>query len=161
MSKTKIKTNIIKSICMNWGNKILLVFLVFAAGIFYMVYRSMHVNYELVSKEYYKDEIRYQDIIDASKRASALSKKIEIRQNGDVITVQWPDEMKNEKVTGVMWFYCAADEAKDRHISLQLDQHGAQQIAKQKLVPGSYIVKLDWTCKNTRYYSEEPLTILQ
>jgi len=146
---------------MNWGNKILLVFLVFAAGIFYLVYRSMHVNYELVSKEYYKDEIRYQDIIDASKRASALSKKIEVSESGDIIAVQLPDEMKKEKVTGVMWFYCAADERKDRRISMQPDEHGAQQITKTGFAAGSYVVKFDWTSKNMRYYAEEPLTILQ
>jgi hypothetical protein len=146
---------------MNWGNKILLVFLVFAAGIFYLVYRSMHVNYELVSKEYYKDEIRYQDIIYASQRANTLSRKIEIRQSANVIAVQLPDEMKDEKVTGVMWFYCAADETKDRRISMQPDQRGAQEITKQKFLPGSYVVKFDWTSKNTRYYAEEPLTILQ
>jgi len=146
---------------MNWGNKILLVFLVFATGIFYLVYRSMHVNYELVSKEYYKDEIRYQEIIDASKRADELSKKIEINQMGNVIAVQLPDEMKNEKVAGVMWFYCAADEKKDRRIAMQLDEHGAQEIAKEKFLPGSYVVKFDWTSKSTRYYAEEPLTIIQ
>src|SRR5215472_4734283 len=136
MSKTKIRTKIIKTICMNWGNKILLVFIVFATGIFYLVYRSMHVNYELVSKEYYKDEIRYQDIIDASKRANGLSKKIQISQTSNVIAVQLPDEMKNEKVTGIMWFYCAADEKKDRRIDIQLDQHAAQQIPKEKILPG-------------------------
>ena len=146
---------------MNWGNKILLVFLVFATGIFYLVYRSMHVNYELVSKEYYKDEIRYQEIIDASKRADELGKKIEINQTGNVIAVQLPDEMKNEKVAGVMWFYCAADEKKDRRIAMQLDEHGAQEIAKEKFLPGSYVVKFDWTSKSTRYYAEEPLTIIQ
>ena len=146
---------------MNWGTRILLVFLLFATGIFYLVYRSMHVNYELVSKEYYKDEIRYQDVIDASKRASALSKQIAITQSAGVIAVQLPDEMKNEKVIGTMWFYCAADETKDRHISLQLDQYGAQQISRQNFVPGNYLVKVDWTSNNTRYYAEEPLTISQ
>jgi hypothetical protein len=161
MNKTKIKKNIIKTTCMSWGNRILLVFLVFATGISYLVYRSMHVNYELVSKEYYKDEIRYQEVIDASKRASALSKQIAITQSDGVIAVQLPDEMKNEKVTGVMWFYCAADETKDRHISLQLDQHGAQQISRQNVLPGNYVVKFDWTSNNKRYYSEQPLTISQ
>src|SRR5262249_54016922 len=101
-----------------------------------------------------------QDIIDASRRASALSKKIEITESGDLIAVQLPDEMKNEKVTGVIWFYCAADETKDRRISLQLDQNGEQQIAKQKFAPGNYIAKFDWKSKNTRYYAEQPLTIL-
>jgi hypothetical protein len=146
---------------MNWGNKLLLGFLVFAAGIFYLVYRSMHVNYELVSKEYYKDEIRYQDIIDASKRANTLGKKIEISQNADVIAVQLPDEMKSEKVIGTMLFYCAADEKRDRRIPMELDECGAQQITKARFLPGNYVVKFDWTSKNARYYAEQPLTILQ
>jgi hypothetical protein len=145
---------------MNWGHKLLLVFLVFATGIFYLVYRSMHVNYELVTKEYYKDEIHYQDIIDATTRASELGRKIEISQKGRVISVQLPDEMRNQKVIGVMWFYCAADEKKDRHIPMQLDQNATQQITREKFLPGSYIVKFDWNSNETRYYSEQPLTIL-
>lgn len=139
----------------------MLVFLIFAAGIFYLVYRSMHVNYELVSKEYYKDEIHYQDVIDASNRARELGKKIEVIQKGDVIFVQLPDEMKNQKVTGDMWFYCAADEKRDRHISLEPDRNARQQISRQKFLPGDYTVKFNWSSNHTHYYSEEPLTIVQ
>ena len=145
---------------MNWGHKLLLVFLVFAAGIFYLVYRSMHVNYELVSKEYYKDEIHYQDIIDATTHASELGKKIQVAQKGGVIFVQLPDEMKDQKVTGEMWFYCADDEKRDRHISINVDQNAAQEISLQKFLPGSYVVKFNWKSNNTHYYSEETLTIL-
>ena len=144
---------------MNWGNKLLLVFLVFAAGMFYLVYRSMHVNYQLVSKEYYKDELRYQDVIDGTNRANALSSKIQISQNDELIFVQLPNEMKNEKITGEIWFYCAADEKKDRHISMKLNKEAAQQLTKKSFLPGSYIVKFNWNSGNQHYYSEQPLTI--
>ena len=41
---------------MSWGNKLLVAFIVFAAGMFYLVYRSVNTNYELVEKDYYKSE---------------------------------------------------------------------------------------------------------
>lgn len=145
---------------MNWGHKLLLVFFVFAVGMFYLVYRSMHVNYELVSKEYYRDEIHYQDVIDASRRADALSGKIDISQTGNSIRLQLPTEMKNENVTGRIWFYCASDEKRDRHISLTPDEQAVQIISKQKFLPGEYIVKVDWQNKKVSYHTEQPLTIL-
>ena len=145
---------------MNWGNKLLLVFGVFAAGMFFLVYKSMHTNYELVSKEYYKDELRYQDVIDGTKSANALSSKVKIAQQNETINVQLPDEMKNGKVSGNIWFYCASDATKDRHIPIELDAEAFQQINKKIFLPGNYIVKFDWTNKNIHYYSEETLTIL-
>ena len=145
---------------MNWGNKLLLTFIVFALGISYLVYRSMNVNYELVSKEYYKDELRYQDVIDAVKRANALSSGVQMNQDNANIVVQLPKEMLNEKVKGEIWFYCASNEKKDRHISLELNNSAQQQISKKILMPGSYSVRFDWEAHNLHYHSEEPLTIL-
>jgi len=94
---------------MNWGQKMLISFIVFAMGIVYLAYRCMQVNTALVTKEYYKDELKYQDVIDGTKMANALSGKIELIQNGESISVQLPAEMKNEKVSGNIWFYCASD----------------------------------------------------
>ena len=40
---------------MNWGNKLMLVFIVFALLIGTLVYKSINTKYDLVSKDYYKD----------------------------------------------------------------------------------------------------------
>jgi hypothetical protein len=119
----------------------------------------MHVNYELVSREYYKDELSYQEVIDATNRAGTLSGKIQLSQKNDSILVQMPPEMKNEKVTGSMWFYCASDEKRDRHISIGLNTDASQQINKKTFLSGSYIVKFDWESNHKHYHSEEPITI--
>jgi len=145
---------------MNWGHKLILVFVVFASGMFYLAYRSMHINTDLVTKEYYKDELRYQDVIDGTKSANALSSKVHILQQNEIITIQLPGEMKNGKVSGNIWFYCAADAKKDRHIAIELTNEALQLISKKIFLPGIYTVKLNWTSNNKHYYSEEPFTIL-
>ena len=145
---------------MNWGQKLIIVFIVFAIGMIYLVYRCIHVNTDLVTKEYYKDELKYQDVIDGTRMANALSEKVQLNQDNEAITVQLPDEMKNERVSGIIWFYCAADAKKDRHISIEMDADAMQQISKKVLRPGSYTVKLNWKSNNKNYYTEQTFTIL-
>jgi len=145
---------------MIWGNKLLLAFVVFACGIFYLVYRAMHVETELVSTEYYKDELKYQQVIDGTKTANGLSERVQITQQDESILVKMPPEMKNEKVSGNIWFYCASDEKKDKHVVIELNSEAVQQIDKKNFQPGNYTVKFDWENNNKHYYSEEPLTIL-
>jgi nitrogen fixation protein FixH len=145
---------------MNWGQKMLTVFIVFAAGMIYLVYRCMHVNTALVTKEYYKEELKYQDIIEGTKMANALREKVQLVQDGDVITVQLPVEMKNEKISGNIWFYCAADVKKDRHVSIETNPEAMQRIDKKILLPGLYTVKFDWNSNKKHYHAEQTFTIL-
>jgi len=145
---------------MTWGQKLIGVFMVFAAGMIYMVYRCMHVNTDLVSKEYYKDELKYQDIIDGTTTANALSGPVQLIQQDEMITVQLPAEMKNEKVLGNIWFYCAADANKDRHIPIATNRDAVQQINRKMLLPGMYTVKFDCMSNNKHYYAEQRFTIL-
>lgn len=137
-----------------------MVFIVFAIGMIYLVYRCIHVNTDLVTKEYYKDELKYQDVIDGTRMANALSGRVQLNQDNEAITIQLPGEMKNERVSGKIWFYCAADAKKDRHISLAMDADAMQQISKKVLQPGSYTVKLNWKSNNKNYYTEQTFTIL-
>jgi hypothetical protein len=145
---------------MNWGQKLIMVFVVFASGMIYLAYRCMHVSTELVSKEYYKDELRYQDVIDATRTANALSERVKLIQHDGAITIQLPAEMKNQKVAGTIWFYCASDATLDRHIRVDINSQTCQQINKTLLSPGFYTVKFDWTSNNKHYYTEQSLTIL-
>lgn len=144
---------------MNWGQKLIIVFILFATGMGYLVYRCMHIDTELVTKEYYKEELRFQDVIDGTKAAYALKGKIQLAQQDQVITVQLPGEMKNKKVTGTIWFYCASDSKKDRHIPIETNSDARQQISKGIFSPGDYTVKFAWMCDDKHYYTEQPFRI--
>lgn len=144
---------------MNFGNKLLLVFAAFAAMMIYMVYRCVAIPVDLVSKEYYKDEIAYQQVIDGTNNANALSAAVKLVHLDGAIKIQFPNEMKHQDIKGTVYFYCAANDHKDKHFPLSPNQDGEQQIITSQLKKGNYTVKIDWLNKGNHYYNEQPITI--
>lgn len=145
---------------MNWGNRLILVFIVFFAGMGYLVYRSMNTNYELVESDYYKQELRYQQVIDDHNSASALSAPVNIEKKDGGLLLQFPDEMKSKTLTGELYFYCAYDSKKDKRISLQADSNAQQLIPAGSILPGSYTVKIKWSNGEKSYYAEQNFSLL-
>ena len=143
---------------MNWGNKLVIAFLLFAGLMFTLVYKAVNTKFELVSKEYYKDELRYQDKIDGISNANKLSNVL-ITQNDSQLTVELPKEMKGIRCDGEIWLYCSNDEHKDKKITLQIDSSGKQIIQKNTLAKGKYQCKLNWKSTGNLYYHEQNLII--
>jgi nitrogen fixation protein FixH len=142
----------------SWGTKLTLVFSVFACLILYMVYRCSIVPVNLVTSEYYKDELVYQQVIDGTQNANGLSSGVTLQKNGTDVIIHLPDEMKLQQVTGTVFFYCASNAGNDKKISLQTGD-ATQVIAANKLAPGSYRVKITWQAGNKHYYNEQAFKI--
>ena len=150
----------IKIYFMSWGNKLLLVFIAFAGGLSYMAYRCMQSPVELVAKEYYRDELAYQNVINGTNNANALSRNISIYQEAAKVIIEFPPEMQDRPLKGNILFYCASNESKDRNIKLNLVSGGKLELDKNQLAPGQYIVKITWNTHHTDYYSEKVFTII-
>jgi hypothetical protein len=144
---------------MNWGNKLLLVFALFGGGISYMVYRCMQTPVDLVSKDYYKDELTYQYVIDGAHRAAALSAQPLLSAIPAGVHIQLPPEMKRHSLSGRIRFYCAADAGRDRDIVLAPGPDGSQTIPKETLLPGQYTVSISWETGGTNYFSQQALNL--
>ncbi|WP_207515683.1 FixH family protein [Longitalea luteola] len=143
----------------NWGHKLTLGFLAFAGMIVYMVIQSMQTHYDLVSKEYYKDELQYQQVIDGAYRANQLSTRTSITRTNDQLIIQLPGEMQQQAVTGSILFYCADDSKKDKIIALQVNEQAIQVINSRSFIPGRYTARVKWQANGTSYYTEVPVTI--
>jgi hypothetical protein len=139
---------------MNWGNKLLTTFIVFGAGMSFLVYKAVTTRFDLVSKEYYKDELAYQQVIDGSNKANALTEQVSISRDENFITIQLPKELNGQTVNGKVWFYCAADASKDRKFDLKPGSDGKQLLELNKFYPVNYKVKIDWESNGEHYYSE-------
>lgn len=144
---------------MNWGNKLLLAFIVFGAGMFYLVYRSVNTDYQLVEKEYYKSELRYQQVIDGASRANALDSPVELVNIDGTIRMQLPPEMKSKEVTGNLWFYCAYNEKNDKKVVMDVNEQAMQEFQPGFISPGNYTVKINWNADGKTYYAEKSLTV--
>lgn len=144
---------------MNWGYKMTAVFIVFAFMISYLVYRAMNVNFELVDKEYYKNELKYQEVIDGSENANALKFSPVLKQSGQQISITMPIDSTTKTVQGSAYFYCAYNQSKDRKFQLHPDRNGNQEF-NQRIDPGTYTVKIKWCSDGRNFYTEQQLTVL-
>ena len=139
---------------LNWGHKLTLGFVLFAGMILYLVFQSMQTRYDLVSKEYYKDELQYQQVIDGTNRANSLSSRATVTQSGNNIIISLPNEMQQTTVLGNALFYCADNALKDKKVPLQVNAGAEQTIDSREFVPGNYTVKLSWESNGKQYYTE-------
>lgn len=144
---------------LNWGHKLTIFICAFAGMIMVLVYKATQTNFDLVTKEYYKDELVYQQVIDGTTRANNLSEKPSVSREGTNITLQMPAEMRGLAVTGNVWFYNAADAKRDIKLPLALNSKGQQQISSRLVLPGKYTVKFNWTAGQHQYYSETTIDL--
>lgn len=140
---------------MSWGNKLLLVFIAFGGLMFFMVYNSMNTHFDLVTKEYYKEELAYQGIIDGRDNARKLNGKLSLTEQDSHLVLQLPEEVTPDSVSGKIWFYCVTDASKDLFVDLQPGDDGIQRIPINALKADKYTVKVEWNQGGTKYYSEE------
>jgi hypothetical protein len=143
---------------MTWGTKLLLVFAAFALLMSTLVYKCMHQNFELVSKDYYSDELRYQDKIDGMNNANKIGEVL-IREGGDNVSIQLPKEVQGLALTGHALFYCTNDATMDRNIPLVVNDNGLILIPKSRLAKAHYRVQLNWQVGKDRYYTEQNLVL--
>lgn len=143
---------------MNWGNRMLLVFALFAFFIGFLVYKCINTKFDLVSKDYYKDELRYQDKIDGKLNAAEIS-SVKLEQDNNVVTVLFPSEQKGMKAEGEVFFYCPTNENKDKHFPLTINAEGKQSIDKKMLSKLGYKVKITWDIDKKKFYSEKDIKI--
>jgi hypothetical protein len=140
----------------NWGYKIVLVYCVFVAGILYLVVQSSRQQMDLVTDDYYAQEIKYQEKIDQTKRASSLSEPIRYQLNEAGIEVNFPKEFDGKKITGNALLYYPANEKKDVSASINTTQSQIQISIPDKR-SGMHILKINWEVEGVSYYFEETI----
>lgn len=143
----------------NWGAGLVVAFLVFAAVILTMVYISMHREIDLVSDDYYQQELHHQDQIESTKRSNALSVQPNITVSVSALSFSLPRFFSAANTTGSITFYRPADRTKDFELPLKLDSANTQLIQTASLQRGLWRIKVRWRQQNQNYYHEEPILI--
>lgn len=137
----------------SWGHGVIVAlatFILFILGmIFY--FTSTLKNSELVSDNYYEEELQYQNVIDAKNRADTLSQKPLVKLIDSGIQVSFPEIYKNQNSTFNFFLFRTDDKNLDVKKDFQLDPNNQHIIPKNILKKGSYTLKLKWKTNNTDY----------
>ncbi|NNE02015.1 MAG: FixH family protein [Arenibacter sp.] len=144
----------------NWGTGIVLSFIGFIAFILFFVIRmSMddRANHDLVTEDYYKKELEYQQEIDAEKEANALPDKIEIEiaENGLLIT--FPKKLNHKDIHGTVSLYRPSNKHLDFDFPISLS-NAHLLIPDNSLLDGRWDIKVLWKYKEKEYLVKKSIT---
>ncbi len=143
---------------MNWGTKILMVYVAFVAGIVFMVFKSSTQNTDLVTTDYYAKELKYQDKIDEIARTAALTAPVQYRLENNTMTIIFPKDFTGKKLVGEALLYCPSDKKKDiKQPFTVLDE--ALKLTVPAGSNGLFELHLSWQDGGVTYYFEKKIFI--
>lgn len=143
---------------MSWGTRIALLYGGFVVLIVTLVASSMRQSFDLVAPDYYGQEIKYQEVIDAGKNQSALSAPVSLQVAPSNITVNFPAEFKDKALAGTILFYSPVHAAWDKEIAIAATNN-TMEIARNVLPGNYYKVKLKWEADGKTYYQESEVSL--
>ena len=143
---------------MNWGKSIVLSFILFAAFIGTLVTVCLRQDISLVSKDYYKEELLYENQLTRLKNVSQLESKpvIKVLENK---TIQITFDRFDDIETGELRLFRPSDSSKDKKYSLVRTSKATQEFPTADLTPGMYRAKMQWTMNGKEFFLEEVIFI--
>lgn len=141
---------------LSWGHLIASGYLVFVGGIGFLVYKATGEKYDLVTKDYYEQELKYQDVIDESANTAKLSAPVIVEKSGDQLQITFPAEMNAKKKSVDFYLYYAADAKRDYRKKIETSENTIREPLPASML-GAYELKLKWEVDGVKYYFEKKL----
>ena len=139
----------------NWGVRIVILYSSFVLFMSTMVYMCTRQHFDLVSPDYYAQELKYQQVIDGTNNTKDLNEAVSIDQSGSLVTIKLPTE--NAAIEkGEILFYRPSNSASDFTVVIKSNW---TEVSKEKMHAGLYKVKINWTAEGKHYYDEQSLVI--
>jgi hypothetical protein len=137
---------------MNFGKWIVVAFIFFTLFIATLATICIRQDVPLVSKDYYQEELVYQDQIGRMENANLLAERPVIAFDKNNITITYNNlaSIKNGKLKLIR----PSDEKLDQNFELQSGQGNVEQFEIKNPVPGMYRAKLSWEQEGKQYFIE-------
>lgn len=137
----------------HWGIRIAIVYIGFVALIVTLVIMSMNQRLDLVTSDYYKEELKYQEIIDKKTASNALKEQLQWQVLPGSFQLNFPDEFAGQEIHADVHFFRPSDSRLDKKIEINSNEL-QQSINTSEMPSGYYEVKIDWSVGNKKYYNE-------
>jgi hypothetical protein len=144
---------------MNWGYRVAALYISFVVMMLVLVGMAVKQDFDLVSDDYYRQEIEYQDRINKVNNTQKLKEPISFNIDDDskTINIQYPKSLKN--ISGRILLYRPTDSKKDVLLDVSANNENLQSISTAELQKGLWRIKVDWKANETAFYNEEVIVI--
>ncbi len=144
----------------NWGTGVAIalgLFMIFILSFVYKTFTNDKYDHQLVSKDYYKDEVNFQQEIDALTNAKKLNELVILKNTDQGILITFPSDLSTKKIEGTIAFQRASNIKLDFNLPINLTNN-TLLIPTKKLVKGLYNVKINWKVDTTTYLFKDKYT---
>jgi len=144
-----------------WPFGILSAFALFIAGTAGLIVLACSHKVDLVSADYYEQEIRFQSQLDRLDRTHKLEQQACVSYDASAqrITISVPVQQAVHSISGQVQLYRPSAAGLDRHVKLAPDSRGFQSVDAAKLLPGLWKVRVLWTVENKEYFIDQSVIV--
>ncbi len=135
---------------LNWGNGLILFFLIFFTWVFWFVYFAMQQNTDLVADDYYQKGAKYTEQMEIDSRSVAYQDSLQITKSGSQVKIILSKELASSGDSIFVYFFRSSDKLKDLRIGCKATGSPLLIDSKQ-LVHGRYQVFITWHTANKKY----------
>lgn len=138
---------------LNWGTSIVIAFIAFISFILYFVIIASsddRANHDLVTEEYYKEELEYQKEIDALANAKSLAKDFKYTSVANGLQIEFPIGMDCNSIEGKVFLYRPSNKNLDFEITFSTTDRQLL-LPDSKLLEGRWDIKVYWQCEGKEY----------
>jgi hypothetical protein len=136
-------------------------FVVLIAALATWVVVAQRNREELVSADYYEQEVAYQQQINRLRRSADSGVVIGFVPfgQGGVIRIAWPLASRPGEAQGRVRLYRPSEAALDREVPVLVGADGVQSIDAGALKPGLWKVRVHWGPEDSGYYAEGSVVV--
>ena len=142
---------------LNWGTSIVIAIMLFMTFILSFVYKTFFndkYEHHLVSEDYYKEELYYQEEIDKINNANRLTQNITLSNSEEGIIINFPENLNYKNISGTISFLRRSNHQLDFEKKIELTSHSTI-IEDEFLVSGKWEIKIDWKYEEEEYLLKE------
>jgi nitrogen fixation protein FixH len=141
-----------------WPYGIILAFVLFISGTIGLIVMASTQREDLVSSNYYEQELRYQHRLENLERAAQSGASVVYDSTNRRLLVSLPSSQRGVAVTGLVQFYRPSEAGWDRAVPLSPDAEGRQALDSSQLQPGLWKVELHWSAGGQEYLVDRSFT---
>ena len=144
-----------------WPLCIIVTFVLFFAGTVGLIVMACSQKVDLVSADYYEQELKFQGRIDRLERTrhAATQATVAYDANQQCITISLPADQAGHEVSGHIELYRPSAAGLDREVKLTPDAKGVQRLDATGMVPGLWKVRVSWTVEQQDYFLDQKVVV--
>lgn len=143
----------------NWGKGIVIAIVLFISFIMYFVVTmttDARYEHDLVTENYYKNELTYQQKINASKNALNLSSAIAFEKTADGISIVLPKELQNTELHAKVFLYRPSDKQLDFELTFSASSNNLL-VPDNRLLDGRWNISVEIRHQDNDYFFKEEI----